>query len=149
MTVASLPDEPERPPSASTRREPGPVRLFAGIVIAPVAWALQVLTGYALAAHACYPADAALAAPLWPNLRAIVGAASAVLWLLLLAGCAIAWRNWKATRPPPEAGAQMAVEAAPGRRRFMALCGVMVSGLFAVVQLFTSAGILWVPSCGP
>lgn len=143
-----MPDESDLQTARSARREPGALRLFAGIVIAPLAWALQVLIGYGLAAHACYPADAPLSAPLWPGLRAIVGGSSILLWLLLLAGCAIAWRNWKATRPPPGAGTQMAVEAAPGRERFMALSGLMVSGLFAVVQLFTSAGIPWVPSCG-
>lgn len=123
--------------------------LFAGMVIAPVAWALQVLIGYALAAHACYPANVALATPLWANLRTIVGATSAALWLVLISGCAIAWRNWKSTLPQSNAGLDETIRSGSGRPRFMALCGVMVSGLFAIVLLFTSVGILWVPSCGP
>lgn len=142
-------DDPELHPSRTRPSAPGTVRLFAGIVIAPLAWSLQLLVGYGLAAHACYPADLALESPLWANLRTIVGAISAALWLVLGAGCAIAWRNWKATRAHSDAGAHQIIQSGGGRPRFMALCGVMVSGLFAVVLLFTSVGILWVPSCGP
>jgi hypothetical protein len=61
----------------------------------------------------------------------------------------IAWTNWKATRPHSDASADKVIQPGDGRPRFMALCGVIVSGLFAVVLLFTSVGILWVPSCGP
>lgn len=131
------------------RGGPGVVRLFAGMVVAPFAWALEVLIGYGLAAHACYPTDVALAAPTSPHLRAILGGVSAVLWALLLVGCAIAWANWKATRPQSNVGTHEIVRSGTGRPRFMALCGVAVSGLFAVVLLFTSVGVLWVPSCGP
>lgn len=147
--AAHVSDDPELPSAQSRSSGPGAVRLFAGMVIAPFAWALQVLVGYALAAHACYPVDVALAAPVWTNLRAMVGAASVVLWLVLIAGCAIAWGNWKATRPQANVSPGTAIQSGSGRPRFMALCGVIVSGLFAIVLLFTSVGILWVPSCGP
>lgn len=146
--AAHVSDDPEIPPTRSGKSAPGAVRLFAGIVIAPFAWALQMLVGYALAAHACYPVDVALAAPLWANLRAIVGGTSVVLWLVLIGGCAIAWGNWKATRPQANVSPGAAIQFGSGRPRFMALCGVTVSGLFAIVLLFTSVGILWVPSCG-
>ncbi|HET7838023.1 MAG TPA: hypothetical protein VFL43_19555 [Variovorax sp.] len=142
-------DDPELNPSRDRRSGPGTLRLFAGLVVAPLAWALQMLIGYGLAAHACYPGDVALESPLWTDLRAIVGTLSAALWVLLLAGCAIAWWNWKTTRPHSDAGADKIIQSGAGRPRFMALCGVMVSGLFAIVLLFTSMGILWVPSCGP
>ena len=65
---------------------PGIARLFAGMVIAPFAWALQMLIGYSTAAHACYPTDIALSAPLWSDLRTIVGITSVVLWMLLGVG---------------------------------------------------------------
>lgn len=139
------------PPLQQTKSGAGPgvVRLFAGMVIAPLAWALQMLIGYGLAAHACYPREVALPAPLWPQLRVIVGGVSIGLWLLLLVGCAIAWANWKATRPHSDATPGAIIQSGDGRPRFMALCGVVVSALFAIVLLFTSIGILWVPSCGP
>jgi hypothetical protein len=138
-------DEQQSPDS----HVPGVARLFAGMVLAPLAWALEVLIGYSLAAHACYPTDVALAAPTWSNLRAVVEGVSIALWLLLFVGAAIAWSNWKATRPQSNVEPHRIVQSGDGRPRFMALCGVVVSGLFAVVLLFTSVGILWVPSCGP
>jgi hypothetical protein len=131
------------------KRVPGVARLFAGMVLAPLAWALEVLTGYALAAHACYPTDRALAVPTWSNLRWIVDGVSVALWLLLFVGCAIAWANWKATRSASNVASHRIIQTGDGRPRFMGLCGVIVSGLFAVVMLFTSVGVLWVPSCGP
>jgi hypothetical protein len=138
-------DEQQSPDS----HVPGVARLFAGMVLAPLAWALEVLIGYSLAAHACYPTDVALVAPTWSNLRAVVEGVSIALWLLLFVGAAIAWSNWKATRPQSNVEPHRIVQSGDGRPRFMALCGVVVSGLFAVVLLFTSVGILWVPSCGP
>lgn len=141
--------DPELEMPRPSRSRPGAVRLFAGMVIAPTAWSLQVLIGYGFAAYACYPTDRALAAPLWENLRTIVGLVSAVLWLLLFVGCGIAWGNWKATRSQSNVHPRTTIQAGTGRARFMALCGVMVSGLFAIVLLFTSIGIFWVPSCGP
>ncbi len=144
-----MPNDPPLQQTKSDRSGPGVVRLFAGMVIAPFAWALQMLVSYALAAHACYPTEVALAAPLWPHLRIIVGGVSIVLWLVLLVGCAIAWANWKATRPHSDTAPGQIMQSGDGRPRFMALCGVVVSALFAIVLLFTSIGILWVPSCGP
>lgn len=142
---------PNDPPLQTKSGRPGPgvVRLFAGMVIAPFAWSLQMLVGYGLTAHACFPTEMALGAPLWPHLRVIVGGVSVALWLLLLVGCAIAWANWKATRAHSDATSDDIIQSGDGRPRFMALCGVVVSGLFAIVLLFTSVGILWVPSCGP
>lgn len=134
--------EPDR------RAGPGVVRLFAGMVIAPFAWALQVLIGYSVAAHACFPTDISLDAPVWGNLRAIVGATSVLLWILLGIGCGVAWWNWRATRPQSNVGAGQIIQKGTGRPRFMALCGVIVSGLFAIALAFTSVGIFWVPSCG-
>lgn len=140
--------DPEGPAPRSSRTGPGVVSLFAGMVIAPLAWALQLLIGYGLAAHACYPTDIALSAPLWPHLREIVGGISALLWLLLAVGFFIAWRNWQATRAHAGDGAERSGESGGARSRFMALCGLLVSALFAIVQLFTSMGILWIPACG-
>jgi hypothetical protein len=142
-------DEQEPDQRPVDTRVPGVARLFAGMVLAPLAWALEILVGYALAAHACYPAVAALATPTWSGLRAVVDGVSIALWLLLFAGAAIAWSNWKATRPQSNVEPHRIIQSGDGRPRFMALCGVVVSGLFAVVLLFTSVGILWVPSCGP
>lgn len=140
--------DPERLAPPSSRTGPGVVSLFAGMVIAPLAWALQMLIGYALAAHACYPTDIALAAPLWPHLREIVGGVSVLLWLLLAVGFFIAWRNWQSTRARAVDGTERSVQSGDGRSRFMATCGLLVSALFAIVQLFTSMGILWIPACG-
>lgn len=130
-------------------RRPGIVRLYAGMTVAPLAWSLHVLFGYSLAAYACYPTTAALGRPVWPDLRSIVAIATGVSWLMLVAGCVIAWLNWRATREVSDAGPGHMLETGAGRPRFMALCGLLVSGMFALALCFTSAGVFLVPDCGP
>jgi hypothetical protein len=90
-----------------------------------------------------------LAAPAWSGMRCVVAGSSLALWALLLVGCAIAWANWRATRHTSNADSREIIQSGAGRTRFMALCGVLVSGLFAIGLVFTSVGIFWVPSCGP
>lgn len=133
---------------APSRRRPGRLRLFAGVTIAPLAWALHLLVSYSIAAYACFPTDMALGVPVWTQLRAIVAAVTAVLWVVALAGCALAWANWTATRSDAEVAPHRMLQTGDGRARFMSLCGILVSGLFAIALVFTSAGVLWVPDCG-
>lgn len=128
---------------------PGIVRLYAGMTVAPLAWSLHILFGYTLAAHACFPADMALGRPLWPDLRSIVAIATGAAWLMLAAGCLIAWMNWRATHDASTAGPGRILQTGDGRPRFMALCGVLVSGVFAIALCFTSAGVFLIPDCGP
>lgn len=131
------------------RRSPGIVRLYVGMTVAPLAWALHMLVSYSLAAHACFPTDAALGRPVWPDLRSFVVVATVGAWLMLWAGFLVAWLNWRATGRASSAGSGQILQTGSGRSRFMALCGLLVSGLFAVALCFTTAGVFVIPDCGP
>lgn len=128
---------------------PGIVRLYVGMTVAPFAWAIHVLIGYSLAAYACYPKTLALDRPLWPGLRTVLVAVTAGCWVILAIGCFVAWRNWRATAHQSPASSHRMLQSGDGRARFMALCGLLVSGGFAIALLFTSVGVPWVPDCGP
>lgn len=128
---------------------PGIVRLYAGMTVAPLAWAFHMLLSYSLAAHACFPTDAALGRPVWPDLRSFVAVATVAAWLMLAAGVLVAWLNWRATGRASSAGSDQILQTGSGRPRFMALCGLLVSGLFAVALCFTTAGVFLIPDCGP
>lgn len=129
--------------------EPSVIRLFAGVMIAPLAWSLHLLVCYGLAAHACFPTDVALGQPVWTHLRSIVSAVTTMAWLVLASGVAVAWLNWNATGEQSNDRAETLLQSGDGRSRFIALCGLLVSGCFAVALCFTTAGVFMTPDCGP
>ena len=128
---------------------PGVVHLWVGIIVAPLAWSLHLLCCYSLAAHACFPTDVALGRPLWPDLRTIVAAVTAMAWLTIVFGSGGAWLNWKATGSASGAGPSRILQTGDGRPRFMALCGLLVSTVFAVALCFTTIGVFLPPEFGP
>jgi hypothetical protein len=118
----------------------GPALTFA-VFGAPVAWLLQLIVGYALSAHACYPLDVPLVTPVWPRLWwwligidmgavVIAGAALFTAW-----GCHVAWRGVD-PRSPGEL-----------RTRFIAHWSVLTSALFSIAVVFTIVMLFIQPVC--
>lgn len=108
---------------------------------APAAWALQLVFGYALSAHACYPLDVPLVAPVWPGLWwwligidmgavIVAGAALFTAW-----GCHVAWRGVD----PRSVGER--------RNRFIAHWSVLTSTLFSIAVVFTIVMLFIEPVC--
>lgn len=100
--------------------------LWFGLLAAPLAWSLQELLGYGLSARACTATQGFGVAEL------VVTAGA-----LLLAGAALvvsrsAWRR---------------VGASGDTDRFMALGGVIVSGIFLFGVVMNLAAYFLVPSC--
>ncbi len=127
-------------PREVARLPVGPALTFA-VFGAPVAWLLQLIVGYALSAHACYPLDVPLVAPVWPRLWwwligidmgavVIAGAALFTAW-----GCHVAWRGVD-PRSPGEL-----------RNRFIAHWSVLTSALFSIAVVFTIVMLFIQPVC--
>ncbi len=66
------------------------VALFAGLLASPLAWGLQLVINYGLAAHACYPGDMPLhdVAPGFHSTRTIILLINLLAMALALAGAA-------------------------------------------------------------
>ncbi|MEO7073020.1 MAG: hypothetical protein ABI300_08715 [Rhodanobacter sp.] len=121
----------------------GLLALGFGVAGAPLAWNIELLVGTALSGHQCYPRYMPLALPTW----------SGTWWFLLglsvaavvLGGCAglVSWRSWRRTQDEHPSPAH----SGEGRNRFLALCGMLTSGLFLVALLFSLAVVLMVPVC--
>lgn len=95
-----------------------PLMLWSGWVIGPGAWALHLMGSYLLVARAC-EADA-----VWT-----LHGTTLVTLLLSLAGAAVAWRQWgRAGRRWPGSG-----DGEAGRIRFMAVMGLLISALSALL----------------
>ena len=125
-----------------------PPALWFGLFGAPVAWSLQLLASYALVAHGCYPDSEPMTMPVVPGLRTLVlGTGVTALVVALLAGGS-AWRSWRATQHEHESRHEALLEAGEGRRRFMALAGMLLSAVFLLGIVMNIVPLLMLRPCG-
>lgn len=122
--------------------------LLLGIVAVPVLWFLQMLLSYGLASVACYPSWSPLTAPRWSWLATALGTVGIVALLAGIASGLLAWRSWRLTRDEQQGRQQHLLDVGEGRTRFLAMCGLLTSGGFVVLLLFTTVTLLIVPPCG-
>lgn len=107
--------------------------LWPGLFVPPITFLGWLTAAYALVPLAC--------ATRQPGLLHV---ASAVALSLTLVGGLIAWRDWRA------AGHVVAGEGESGARsRFLALVGLLVSSMFALVLVAAWFTALVVPACQP
>lgn len=122
---------------------PMPVGFALGYAVlgAPAAWSLQLLAGYALASHACYPDAIPLSQPIWSFLWwVLLGVDLAAVVAAGLAG-GLAVVKWRAYRnaDPSQVGER--------RNRFLAQWALLTSALFAIAVIFTIVMLFIVPVC--
>lgn len=91
--------------------------LWAGLLIAPVGWLLNLEANFALAPLACGGGG-----------RPLLYLVSAITFVLAVISCGISWTQWRAF------GRDGAAQPSPvvSRRRAMAMVGVGLSALFAI-----------------
>lgn len=127
-------------PPAYTR-----IRVGAGLVFAvfgaPAAWLVQLIVGYALASHACYPLSVPLMAPVWSGLWwVLIGVDLAAV---LIAGAALLsatrFRRVYRDADPRDLALQ--------RNRFIANWSLLVSALFSIAVVFTIVMLFIEPVC--
>lgn len=105
----------------------GKLSLWAGVLVGPVVWALQLQAGYALSRFS-------------HEHRWLTGVhhAVAALSVLIVAGALVlAWRNWQRLGRGQPRGLE---DGIPGRSRFMAVLGMFTSALFGLLILAQ-----WIP----
>jgi hypothetical protein len=141
---------PEHP---ATHRGTVPMPLlWFGLFGAALAWALQLLSNYWLFSHFCYPTVSPRATPTFGGVRLVGIVVSGVLLLVAVAALLTALRTWKRTREEAHRhrAARQRVEAAEvgeGRTRFMAMAGVLVSGIFVYGLVMNAMPLLFMPIC--
>jgi len=108
-------------PAEGEFNQPGGIfALWAGFLIAPLAFLLNLQTSYMLVPFACSTGQV-----FWLHV------ASAGALVLALFGASIALRNWQRTGR----GWQSEGGSAAARSRFMAITGLLMSGLFSLIIL--------------
>lgn len=135
----SLNHEPSLEPSgrAST------MRIGVGLFGAPVAWIAQLFLSEPLAAHACYPYQTPLPAPIWEGLPAILAAISIVCLAVALLSGFVAWTLWRQSEPKPVGEGRGGI----GTNRFLVKLSAMSSFIFIVAIIFNICAVLLVPPC--
>lgn len=120
--------------------------LLFGVFAGPVAWGLQLIFNYALAAYSCYPDHSPRIAvlPGWQHVWAVILALNLIAAALALAGAAISYRSWDLVRGRNQ---EPALAAGLGRTRFLALCGMMTGLGFLAAIAFNTLSVFVVPQC--
>ncbi len=86
---------------------------------------------------------------IWPGCsgRPPLGVASLVA-AIIAAGCGwLAFQAWKKTRHEASGGQAKAVDIGEGRARFLAVLGMLSSGLFGAASLYGALAAILVASC--
>jgi hypothetical protein len=117
------------------------------ILGAPVAWSLQQLVNAPLFAHGCYPKDVPISSPIWTNAGSVALAVELIAIVVCVAAMLLAWRNWGRTRAEKEGSGHHLMEAGDGRTRFMAMVGLICSGLFLLATIFATGLLYLVQPC--
>jgi hypothetical protein len=121
--------------------------LAYALFAAPAIWLLVSSVGYGVASEACYPGDTPLLRPAFGPVNAIGLGLLLVTVTVSLAGVVVAWRIWARTREEHRGNHEHLMEIGEGRTRFLALCGLLASALFALATLFELSALLILPPC--
>lgn len=119
---------------APETREPRFLWLLFGCSAAPLVWLGQLMLGYAVTAHVCYPGDHPVSLAATGPLFGALICFDVIALAACAAGALVSWRGWQRVRPG-------------GRNRFLALWGLMSSLWFFAAILFNVIASVMVPPC--
>jgi len=122
-----------------------PLRLWFGVIAAPLVWLTQVLLNYGITALACYPAEAPHDVPLYGWSHAATIAFDAFAILVGIAATVVSYGNWQMHgRRWPKGHA---LDVTGERSHFLSVWGLLFSGGFLIAIVFEIIGDMTVPLC--
>ena len=168
--------DPSLEPPAPRRGQVSTIRIAVGLFGAPAAWLAQFSLSEPLAAHACYPYQEPLSAPIWQGFPVILAAISIACFAAALLSGFVAWSSWRqykrklagegrsgvnnsvdlsSSKPSPAGEEAYAlkstvlnvIEAGEGRNRFLVKLSLMSSFIFIVAIILNICAVLLVPPC--
>jgi len=123
------------------------IRIVVGLFGAPAAWIAQFSLSEPLAAHACYPYQEPLSAPIWEGFPVILAAISITCFAAALLSGFVAWTLWLQSERGLVGEGGSVIEAREGRIRFLGKLSLMSSFIFIVAIIFNICALLLVPPC--
>ena len=146
MNLSHRHDPPLEPP-APHRAHLSTLRIGVGLFGAPAAWLVQFFLSEPLAAHACYPNQAPLSAPIWDGLPAMLIAISIACFAAALLSGIVAWSSWRQFEDRLAGSDKRAIELEGNRNRFLIKLSLMSSFIFIVAVIFNIFAVLLVSPC--
>jgi hypothetical protein len=140
-------NNPSLEPPDSRRGQMSLLRIGVGLFGAPAAWLAQFSLSEPLAAHACYPYQAPVSAPIWEGLPIILVAISIACFAVALLAGVVAWTLWRQSERKHSGEEGSVIAAGGSRNHFLAKLSIMSSFIFLVAILFNICAILLVPPC--
>ncbi len=155
MNRSTAAAEPAPQASPNNQAHPSPQRHRVGVwsrwfalLGAPLAWLSQLFVNASLASQACFAGGAPLNTPNWPHMTLTTAVVEGLMLLVCVAAGLTGWHDWRRSPDERHGGAHRLVSSGDGRTRFMAMAGMLVSGLFALATAFGLLAALTVPPCG-
>lgn len=141
-------------PAGSDPAHPSPHRgkvsliaLWTGLLLAPLAWLAQLTIETPLLSQACYPRDEPHQGPL-PGLLHLVSLVDALTLVVVIAGFVVAWLSWRRTAGERPGDGHRLMSSGDGRSRFMAMMGMLGSGIVAMAVVYIAGVHLILRGCG-
>jgi len=131
-TSSVLPEHP------SQRRAVGPFRQVFGLLASPLAWSADELFSYGAASYLCRTKASGSGQPLTVPGSLWFWVLIAITLAIAVAGFVVAIGNWRRTREG----------LGDERSRFVAMCGMLISGGFLIAFVFMLANLILAPLCG-
>ncbi len=112
------------------------------------AWSVQLLVGYALLAHTCYPQTDPLLLPTAAGFRSAAAAVTVITLIIALAALTLARQLVVATIGHRMSFAQAAaVSDENGIPRYLAFAGVLIGIVFTLLIVFNGIALMLEPTC--
>ena len=134
---------------APNRARIGALAVMFSLFGAPASWVVLMAADTIASSHACYPHTMPLVEPLWQDMSNWLALVSGLCLLISVIAGVFALKAWRCTRHEIDADKKHAVDRGIGRTRFLAVMGLMSSGLFIIAILLTIAALGLIPACRP
>jgi len=120
---------------------------LVGLVVAPLAWLLQMTVAEMLAAQSCFPFDHPLSEPILPWMKTALIVLGALCLLAGAFGTWVAWREMRQLAPLDWAALDAARRKRLGLQRFLLRVAALCSTLFLIALIAVDAAIAIVSPC--
>jgi hypothetical protein len=115
---------------------------------AALAWSLQLIIGYAVLAHACYPRGEPLDFAAQYGARTEAAIVTVITLVIAVAALVLAWRLVTFTIGRPMGYDEaVAVSGENGVPRYLAVAGVLIGIVFTLAVVFNGLAIILEPTC--